>query len=1186
MRSPVPFLRKALVVAGACVGTSIGCSDPAVRDQAPQENAEKVASVHQPLVRGFAAGSLVIPTDTTYQDAGTLKAFGLVHRLLRAGVSVSWAIAAGKAQGGIDFTASGTDLKTGAAITNHGYRGGPFIIDAPDRAAALPIITAWQAANVTTVHDMAAFNADVRKTLSAAPRIAVFVDGNEDIAFTYLNAAGINDSTGTTGQPWPAKKLASYAAYPDVLTPAAIRGAVVGGAADGALLRADGTPAYCQVTSMHYSPPADNEAVREVRLWLNNRLTHAFMECHATTTFENSLNGRFLTTNGLVAEATPSPLTNRHPDSTFSQYDGTLAGVGGSVPAMGLPAGSAFYASDTTLVNLSTAPVTSRILWLTGYLDGDTSKGKVSYLGGHEYGAKLPISTNPQTNGIRLFLDSLFESGCADATAQPKITFAKTAPAVVSSATLTYTITYANAGPGIADNAVVTDSIPAGATFASATGGGVLAGNIVTWNLGNLAAGASGSVTLTVNLPANTAYSNEAELDYKVSLTPKSVMSNTVATTKTGVPIADVSVTVTDAPDPVGSGGTLSYAVSVSNGGGAAAAGGSVTLTLPAGAAFVSGTGTNWTCVAAAGIVTCTTPSLPVGAAPTLTIVITAPAGPATLTSTVSATSTVADPTPGNNTVIVTSTVSAGPAPEGGADGGADGGALDSDGDGLSDFVERAIGTDPFDADSDDDGVPDGAEPSFDQDTDGDGLINALDPDSDNDGLFDGTELGLDCSNKATNVSRGRCIPDADKGATKTDPLDADTDKGGVKDGSEDANLNGRVDPGETDPTAGHGADDATVVDTDKDGLGDALEKFLGSDPNDADSDDDGVIDGAEPNPSDDTDGDGLRNVLDADSDDDALFDGTEMGFGCANPATNLARGRCIPDGDTGTTKTSPLLWDTDHGGASDGSEDTNLNGVVDPDEQNPTVGQGDDDDDVIDTDKDSLSDKLEARLGSNPNDADSDDDGLSDGKEPNPSIDQDGDGIIDILDPDSDGDGLFDGTEAGRGCTDPGTDASKGVCIADADPTSTTAVLGPDTDHGGVKDGDEDTNHDGKVDPGERDPNKAADDLAKMCHADGDCGGLDSGQICVDLLCAPGCRGQGGNGCPAGQMCSSTTNAAGTCSPGTGAPTTPPDDRYLAGGGCKCSVLPSRDGTGTGTGVVALMAGLAVLVARRGRRK
>src|SRR5262249_23649135 len=159
--------------------------------------------------------------------------------------------------------------------------------------------------------------------------------------------------------------------------------------------------------------------------------------------------------------------------------------------------------------------------------------------------------------------------------------------------------------------------------------------------------------------------------------------------------------------------------------------------------------------------------------------------------------------------------------------------------DGLTDAQETAIGTDPNDADSDDDGVLDGWEVTPGVDSDGDGLINALDPDSDNDGLFDGTEMGFDCSNPDTDASKKVCIPDADHGVTKPSPIDADTDDGGVIDGGEDLNHNGVVDPGEINPTTGHGADDATFQDSDGDGLPDAIEVLIGTDPNDADSDDD-----------------------------------------------------------------------------------------------------------------------------------------------------------------------------------------------------------------------------------------------------------------------------------------------------------------------------------------------------------
>jgi hypothetical protein len=52
------------------------------------------------------------------------------------------------------------------------------------------------------------------------------------------------------------------------------------------------------------------------------------------------------------------------------------------------------------------------------------------------------------------------------------------------------------------------------------------------------------------------------------------------------------------------------------------------------------------------------------------------------------------------------------------------------------------------------------------------------------------------------------------------------------------------------------------------------------------------------------------------------------------------------------------------------------------------------------------------------------------------------------------------------------------GVFIPDADPTTTTDSLNKDTDGGSVPDGEEDTNHNGRVDSGERDPLDFRDDV------------------------------------------------------------------------------------------------------------
>ena len=404
----------------------------------------------------------------------------------------------------------------------------------------------------------------------------------------------------------------------------------------------------------------------------------------------------------------------------------------------------------------------------------------------------------------------------------------------------------------------------------------------------------------------------------------------------------------------------------------------------------------------------------------------------------------------------------------------------DDDGDGVCNAGENALGLDPIDTDTDDDGVPDGQEPDYAEDTDGDGAINALDPDSDDDGILDGTEMGVTSPTDDTDVRRGHFRADADP-STTTDPTSADTDEGGVADGAEDTNYNGRLDGGETDPN--DPTDDTTPTDTDGDGLSDAQETALGSDPADADSDDDGVPDGLEPNHSVDTDGDGLLNLLDPDSDDDGLFDGTEMGQTIPDTDTDLSQGHFVADADPGTT-TNPLFPDTDRGGVSDGAEDTNLNGATDASETDPNDPA--DDTTVTDSDGDGLSDALEEGIGTDPLDADSDDDGIPDGHEPNFTVDTDGDGFINALDPDSDDDGLFDGTETGETSPGPDTDLTQGHFIADADPSTTTSPLLADTDQGGISDGDEDANLDGRVDPGETDPNDPADD-GGVIDTDGD---------------------------------------------------------------------------------------------------
>jgi clumping factor A len=512
----------------------------------------------------------------------------------------------------------------------------------------------------------------------------------------------------------------------------------------------------------------------------------------------------------------------------------------------------------------------------------------------------------------------------------------------------------------------------------------------------------------------------------------------------------------------------------------------------------------------------------------------------------------------------------------------------DADGDGLSDATEDTIGTDKNDADSDDDGVKDGDEPDKFEDTDLDGKINPLDPDSDDDGLYDGTELGLACDGAGTAAGSTHCIADGDP-TTKTDPLDADTDDGGVRDGSEDVNHDGAKDGPETDPTAGNGADDGSLDDSDDDGLTDGEEDAIGTDPLDGDTDDDGVVDGDEVNPSDDADGDDLINAKDPDSDDDGLYDGTELGLDCGDPATDAAQMHCRADADPDTV-TNPVDADTDDGGVNDGSEDFDLNGAIDDGETDPTLGHGDDDDSLDDDDDDGLTNGLEDSIGTKSDDADSDDDGVKDGDEPNFADDTDTDDTINALDTDSDDDGLLDGTELGTDCMDPATDTAANVCVADADEGETkTNPLDSDTDDGSVNDGDEDLNHDGKVDPDERDPNDGSDDV--VVGGEGGAGGEGTGGSMVagsaGALVTAGnggvmTAGTDGGGAANGGSAGSTAGNLGTGNEGNNGSV----DGVLEGGGCACRTAAPASSPAPLTALVSILGLLGLAVARRRGRQ
>jgi len=185
-----------------------------------------------------------------------------------------------------------------------------------------------------------------------------------------------------------------------------------------------------------------------------------------------------------------------------------------------------------------------------------------------------------------------------------------------------------------------------------------------------------------------------------------------------------------------------------------------------------------------------------------------------------------------------------------------------------------------------------------------------------------------------------------------------------------------------------------------------------------------------------------------------------------------------------------PPLLDKDGDKVADGED--NCPAIANPDQSNY---DGDKQGDACDADADGdgLTNVEEAKMGADPLDRDTDDDGVPDGKEALPANDVDGDGKVNVQDPDSDGDGLFDGLEAGIAKPGPDTDTSKGNFAPDLDPTTHTSAVKKDTDSDGRHDGIEDANHNGRVDECESDP-LVADSPPCPGSSGGSSGGTSSG--------------------------------------------------------------------------------------------
>jgi uncharacterized repeat protein (TIGR01451 family) len=356
-------------------------------------------------------------------------------------------------------------------------------------------------------------------------------------------------------------------------------------------------------------------------------------------------------------------------------YDPAVLQVTGCQPQNGSACDTAFAANTVRITGTS-----------AGGLNGTVTLASITFTAIGQGGASSAITptvvtfTNPSANPITTSTQNGQVSITPPSGVNLALTMTDSPDPVQAGQTLTYSLTVRNNGTSTATNTVVTDTLPAGVTFASASAGsgrGAVScphsNGTVSCALGSLAPNASIGITITVNVQSgatgtlnNSATAGSAEADTN-SADNTATTSTTIGGGSTPCPrggcAVDLVLTQTDSPDPVQTGQNLTYTLTVQNTGTAPASNVVVTDTLPGGVTFVSATASQGSC-AGTSTVTCNLGSLAGGATATVTIVV-QPTANGTLSNTAQVSMTETDPTPANNTATATATVGGSNPPSG-----------------------------------------------------------------------------------------------------------------------------------------------------------------------------------------------------------------------------------------------------------------------------------------------------------------------------------------------------------------------------------------------------------------------------------------------------------------------------------------------------------------------------------------
>ncbi|WP_457652289.1 FlgD immunoglobulin-like domain containing protein, partial [Rhodocaloribacter sp.] len=201
--------------------------------------------------------------------------------------------------------------------------------------------------------------------------------------------------------------------------------------------------------------------------------------------------------------------------------------------------------------------------------------------------AALTASSIPDTNGANDSVDAAVESQAADLAVTKVVDNA----AVDVGTDVTFTVTLTNNGPNDVTGAAVTDLLPAGLAFVSATPSQGAYDDVTgLWSVGALANGASATLEITTTVNTTGTVTNTAAVTASDLPDADDANDGDSADVTGSAATADLAVTKTVDNASAGVGENVVFTVTLTNNGPADATGVAVTDLLPAGLAFVSAT--------------------------------------------------------------------------------------------------------------------------------------------------------------------------------------------------------------------------------------------------------------------------------------------------------------------------------------------------------------------------------------------------------------------------------------------------------------------------------------------------------------------------------------------------------------------------------------------------------------------